>query len=604
APVTPAASAPVHSGDDHAAPVVPAASAPVHAGHDHTPAAPVTPAASAPVHSGDDHAPTAPVAPAMVSSGDGHGHVHAAPTLAPAGLGHGMGSGAHVMRHPGLPKRWILPAVLLMVGLAIGAMLLRAPVVRPVRTYNLSTAPLIGWLVRLLNSGPWPLVFLRIVSVLLFLLVVLSGLFGTPLAERSLATVFTWNLWWPLVVISVFFFSSAWCAICPWDTIANWLVRRRLWRRAVPHPGLNRKVPVWLRNVFPALLLFMGLTWLELGIGVTTIPKATALMALVMVVLATVGLLIFERKAFCRYGCPVGRTMGLYARLAPIEVRSQRQEICDTCKTMECYNGSQEIEPCPTYLTVGRFSQNTYCLSCGNCVLSCPHDNVSWRLRSMGSEAMEQARPQWDSAWFMLILLGITSFHGVTMMPFWTDWVVWIAGRIGETGQLIASFTIGMWTGFFAPVAVYALAILATWWLSPPGTRYRRLFVTLSFFTLPMAFTYHLAHNLSHLLREGGEWPALLLNPLGSGLLPMTAAERHQQMMTLWMPEEVMFATQAGLMVLGVWLAVAILRYRGLGVLGGNRDLVGWRLIPMLLFMGIMTAFDFWLLSEDMVMRF
>ncbi len=532
--------------------------------------------------------------------------MHAAPTLGQghAGLGHGGGSGGHTMQHPGLPQRWIIPAALLMAGIFFWAVRTNPPVARVRPTYNLSTVPLFGWLIRLLNAGPWPLTVLRIVLVVVFTLVLFAGLFGTSLPERNLATVFTWNLWWPLVVISVFFFGSAWCAICPWDTLANWMIRRRLWRRALPHPGLNLKVPQWLRNVFPALLLFMGMTWLELGVGVTTIPVATALMALVMVSLSAGGLLLFERKAFCRYGCPVGRTIGFYSRLAPIEVRSQDQEICSRCKTMECYNGSPEIEPCPTHLTVGRFSQNTYCLSCGNCVLSCPHDNVSWRLRTMGSEAMEQARPQWDSAWFMLVLLGITSFHGVTMMPFWVGWVTQLAGWIGETGQLIGSFSIGMMIGFFGPVLLYALAILATWWMATPGTRYHRLFVALPFSTLPMAFTYHLAHNLSHLLREGGNLTELFLNPLGLGMQPMTGAERHQQMLSTWMPEEWMFAAQSGLMVLGIWLAVAILRHRGLGLLGGNENLKGRQLIPMLVFMGVITAFDIWLLSEDMVMRF
>ncbi len=78
-------------------------------------------------------------------------------------------------------------------------------------------------------------------------------------------------------------------------------------------------MPKQLRNVWPALLLFIGLTWLELGAGVTTSPYATALLALLMLVLATVSLSLFERKAFCRYFCPVGRTVGFYSQLAPVE---------------------------------------------------------------------------------------------------------------------------------------------------------------------------------------------------------------------------------------------------------------------------------------------
>jgi len=32
-------------------------------------------------------------------------------------------------------------------------------------------------------------------------------------------------------------------------------------------------------------------------------------------------------------------------------------------------------------------------------------------------------------------LLGIKTFHGLTMMPFWSDWVIAIARAVGETGR-------------------------------------------------------------------------------------------------------------------------------------------------------------------------
>ncbi|MBF0311638.1 MAG: hypothetical protein HQL56_19170, partial [Magnetococcales bacterium] len=554
-----------------------------------------------------EHHEAAPARPA--AGQDGHaGHRHAAPVLGETGhSGHHASSGGgegHTMTHPGLPTRWIFPALGIMGLMLLFLLLGGTPVLQPLRSLNLAQVPLVGALVRLLNNSPWPLVALKIFSVSCFLWVVLAGLFGTLLPERNLATVFVWNFWWPLVVVSVFFIGSAWCAFCPWDTIASWVVRRRLWKRVLPHPGYNLKVPAALRNVYPALILFMGLTWLELGIGVTTQPRMTAFLALVMVFLSLTGLVLFERKAFCRYFCPVGRTLGFYSRLAPIEVRSQNESLCASCKTMECYNGSETIEPCPTHLTVGRFSQNTNCLSCGNCVLSCPYDNVSWRLRPLGSEAKFQARPLWDATWFMLALLGITSFHGVTMMSFWEGWVVRVAGWIGETGQLIGSFTILMLAGFGVPILFYAAAIGLTWWLSPKGTRYERLFLALPFSSLPLAFTYHLAHNMDHLFREGGDLGSLVVNPLGTGLEAMSGMERHQLMMTTLFPQDVLFAVQTGLMLIGFWLSVQILRHRAVGVLAGGASLSGVRLLPMAGFMTLIAGFNFWLLSHEMVMRF
>lgn len=510
------------------------------------------------------------------------------------------------MRNPGLPESWIVPAAIAMFGIALWSLFARLPPATPARAADLATLPLIGAVVRFINRSPYPLLGIKFVSVAVFVLLIVAGLFGTSYPERNLATAFVWNLWWPLVVVSVLFLGTAWCAVCPWDTLSNWIVRRRLWRRASPHPGLNLSVPRHLHNVWPALFLFMGLTWLELGVGVTSIPVATAMMALAMLVLSVIFLLLFERKAFCRYACPVGRTLGYYARLAPVAVRPVNQATCDGCKTLECYNGSQDIEPCPTHLVVGRFSENTFCLSCGNCVQSCPYRNVSWWLRPVGSEAEGQARPQWDGAWFMLALLGITTFHGLTMMPFWGEWVTSIARTIGDSGRPFAIFifTLGMAGGFGLPVLIYAAAVGLTRLFARRETSYKALFAAYSFAALPLAFVYHLAHNMDHLSRESGDVTSLFLSPLGTGLDPLSAAERHARMMFPLFPDQVLFAIQSVLMVLGFWLAVQIVRHRGRDRPVGGADVSGWRLLPMLGFIGAITAMNLWLMAQDMEMRF
>ena len=485
-------------------------------------------------------------------------------------------------------------------------MLARLPEEVPPRSLNLATLPLIGRFVRFFNGSPYPLLVVKMVSVAGFLLVIYAGLFGTSYPERSLTTTFVWNLWWPLVVVSVLFLGTAWCAICPWDTLSSWIVRLRLWRRTTPHPGLQRKVPRYMQNVWLALLLFVGMAGLEVGIGVTAKPVATALMAVAMLVLSIGYLLVFDRKAFCRYACPVGRTLGFYARLAPISVRPVNQNTCDTCKTLECYHGSTDIEPCPTSLVVGRLSQNTNCLSCGNCMQSCPHQNVSWRLRPLGSEAIdqEQARPQMDGAWFMLLLLGITTFHGLTMMPFWGDWVLTIANAIGETGKSLVSFTLAMFASFGLPVLIFGAAVGVTHFGDRGKTSYKELFTAFSFSALPLAFVYHLAHNLDHLSRESVNVFAMLLNPLGTGLAPLSPIQRHAQMMNPLFPDSLMFTAQSGLVVLGFWLAVQIIRHRSRDKLDGGTALRGWRLLPMLAFAGAITAMNLWLMAHEMEMRF
>ena len=503
------------------------------------------------------------------------------------------------MTHPGLPLEWSIFIIISMLLLA-GRQLLMTPH-NKMMSFSLSLAeiPVISRIVKFLTDSVWPLLFLKIVMVCLFLLVIMAGLIGTPIAERNIATVLTWNIWWAALIISVFFIGSAWCAVCPWDTLASWLVRRKLWGRAQPNNSLNLKVPRSLSNVWPAIIMLVSLTWLELGFGVTTNPYITSVLALLMVVMATVSLAIYDGKAFCRHFCPVGRTIGFYSQLAPVELRPIDPDICAKCTTLDCYHGSETIEPCPTHLVMGKLKQNTYCVSCGNCTQSCPDQNVAWRLRSHGKEAIQDARPHWDEAWFMLILLGLTGFHGITMMPFFESWLSKTAYYLQDSGQLLWSFTLLLFASMLLILLVYFAFILIMKTTSKTKLGVKTLFSEFAFASLPLAFAYHLAHNLNHLLRENSDLGALMANPFGIDAQPLTMIEKHTRHMEMLIPQDLLFALQAGLMVFGFWIALKIIQHRGNKLL----QISNWQLSPMIIFISVITVFHIFLLSQPMIMR-
>lgn len=508
-----------------------------------------------------------------------------------------------MMTHPGLPALWGFSILGLMLVIALWAMVAPASAKSGSAVLNLARLPLIGEGVRRLAASRWVLIGLKLLMVALFLLVIAAGLFGTPIPERNLATLLTWNLWWAGLVFSIFFLGSAWCAVCPWDAIAQWLVRRRLWRRAHPNNSLNLRVPRVLMSVWPALILFIGLTWLELGADITVNPYATALVALFMVVLATVSLALFRRKAFCRYFCPVGRTVGFYSQLSAVELRPIDGDICAKCETLDCYHGNDEIEPCPTWLVMGSLKQNSYCTSCGNCTQSCPHTNVAWRFRTPSVEAVQGARPRWDEGWFMIGLLALTAFHGLTMMPFWETWMSMLARTIGDSGRLLWSFSIGLTVCLVVYGSFYALMVSSTKRLSRVRLEHHRVFSAFAFVALPLAFTYHMAHNLNHLMREGTGLGEVFRNPLGTGTVPLTMMEKHERHFDMLISQDVLFALQSGLMILGFVIAVQIIRQRGQAMLATAESQSIWRVAPILLFAVVITAVHLWLLMQPMTMR-
>jgi len=503
------------------------------------------------------------------------------------------------MTHPGLPAWWGIIVCLLMASMTLWTIFI--PVTERGRAFyiNIINLPLLGLIVRFFTASPWPLVLLKVVMAGLFLLIIIAGLTGSQIPERNIATVLTWNIWWTGLIISVFFLGSAWCAVCPWDALATWLVRRRLWRRARPNNSLNLTVPRPLRNVWPAIIMLIALTWLELGVGITINPYATALLALFILVLATVSLAVYENKAFCRYFCPVGRTIGFYSQLAPVELRPIETAVCASCSSLDCYYGNETVEPCPTRLVMGRLQQNTYCVSCGNCVQSCPHHNIAWRLRPQSHEAIQTARPHLDEAWFMLFLLALTGFHGLTMMPFFENWVKFLAAAIGDSGRLLWSFSIMLVLCLSIPLSIYALLTWLTGKLAGVQVEYKKLFSGLAFTALPLAFAYHLAHNLSHLVRESDGLSQLLANPLGIGTQPLSMMEKHMRHLNLLFPQDVLFALQSCLIVFGFWISLRVIQYRG----GQITNSAGWRLFPIVLFVIVISIYHLWLLMQPMVMR-
>jgi uncharacterized membrane protein YsdA (DUF1294 family) len=165
------------------------------------------------------------------------------------------------------------------------------------------------------------------------------------------------------------------------------------------------------------------------------------------------------------------------------------------------------------------------------------------------------------------------------------------------------SFSIGLAGSLLAASLLYLLVVHVTRLLAGRAVPFKRLFSGLAFAVLPLAFAYHLAHNLNHVVRESAGLSGVLANPLGVGAVPLTLMERHARHLALLIPENMLFALEAGLLIFGFWIAVQVLRHRGRDLFVTGHVLSGRRLLPMLLFIiGFMTL-NIWLMLEPMAVR-
>ena len=463
---------------------------------------------------------------------------------------------------------------------------------------NVLDSRVVRWLV---TSRPFRFA-LQLIVVGLFFLVIAAGLFGNQNPAMNIAPILTWTVWWGGLVILIMFAGKAWCFICPWDAVAGWMEKLRFWKKSDEGLSLNLKWPHAARNVVIATVLFVGLTWIELGFGVTMRPVVTAYLAIAMLLMAIVSAFLFEKKGFCRYACLVGRVSGLYAMFSGVEIRSKDATVCKDCRTKECVHGSDTAYGCPTFLYPGNLATNTYCIQCSECLQACPHDNLALNMRPWGEDLVHEHRPRTDEAYLALLMLSITGFHGLTMTPNWARLIEWLNSSF-SAGRLL-SFSLGMVAIMAAPILIYAALVWVSCFLgrsrmTDKPLAFREYFVRYAYALLPIALFYHLAHNLEHLLMEGPKVVTLISDPFGWGQNWFgTARWNVPPLVSL----DVLWGLQVLLVLVGHVYSLWVAQRTSVRIFG-SRSAAFRSQLPMLAGMIAFSVFSLWLLKQPMEMR-
>ena len=158
------------------------------------------------------------------------------------------------------------------------------------------------------------------------------------------------------ILVAFPFVGRLWCSVCPFMIYGEVAQKLSLWlfpRKLLPWP--RQEAEQWggwfLFGLFALILLWEELWDLE----------NTAYLSGCLLLLITAGAvifsLLFERRFWCRYLCPIGGMNGLFAKLSVIELRAQQGTCSATCTTYQCYKGGPqkgeglETNGCPLYST-------------------------------------------------------------------------------------------------------------------------------------------------------------------------------------------------------------------------------------------------------------
>src|SRR5215211_1484265 len=372
----------------------------------------------------------------------------------------------------------------------------------------------------------YPQLAVFIIMLVGYIFAILAGLVGTPVGSHNFSIVFVWIAWWAiLILVAVPFFGRGWCAVCPIPLPGEWLQRGAVLAPPDQKPKwFNLRVPkrfrnIWLQNVsFLLLALFSSV--------LLTTPKITGIVLATML-FAAIGLsTVFERRAFCRYLCPVGGFIGIYSQTAPIELRIKDKQVCANCEGKPCYNGSSAGYGCPWDVFPGGLTKNTYCGLCMECIRTFPHHNILVNLRPLSADLAKPAT-RMDEAFKAFIMLGSSMIYaGVLLGPWGT--LKDAAYNVGSTAWVLyaivfLAFIFGILPGAFT------LGILDRSNVIPLKQR----FASLSTALIPLGLMFWVAFSLSFVLTNASYIVGALSDPLGLGWnLFSTANVAWQPMLT------------------------------------------------------------------------
>lgn len=356
----------------------------------------------------------------------------------------------------------------------------------------------------------WPQLAVFIVMLAGYLFTIFAGLIGTPVGSHNFSIVFIWIAWWAiLILVAVPFFGRGWCTVCPIPLPGEWLQRGAVLNPPDKKPKwLNLRWPkafrnIWLQNIFFLLLALFSSVLL-------TTPNVTGIVLATMLFGAMGLSLVFERRAFCRYLCPVGGFIGLYSQTAPLELRIKDKQVCATCLGKPCYNGSSNGYGCPWDVFPGGLVKNTYCGLCMECIRTCPHDNIAVNLRPFSTDL---ARPsaRMDEALKAFIMLGSAMIYAGVLLGPWGA-LKDAAYHVGTRAWLIyAAIFLGII--FVIMPALFALCISQFENL----IAFKKRFATLSTALIPLGLMFWAAFSLSFVLTNATYILAALSDPLGLG---------------------------------------------------------------------------------------
>ena len=326
--------------------------------------------------------------------------------------------------------------------------------------------------------------------ILIFLLI-----FGTREPETNIGSVFIWGWGWPMMVVGAFFWARFWCSICPIGSTSSWL--GKIFSQKLT-------LPPWVEKYSDLLLtaIIIVIIWSELVWDLRQYPQRLGFLLLTIMILALLFSLLFERQVWCSFLCGMGGMSGLFARIAFLELRADRNICLTSCTDHECFAGSQSEEGCPLFRYAPSLVSNQRCRLCMNCVKNCKHGSISLFLRTPGKELWETPA---TSPWAAVFIFSIM---GSLFLELSLGSALWQRFHTLLGGEKLISVSLAML--FLVSIVNLSLGLVSLWQAWILNKKPSQCFAEYGLAYLPLAVGAYCAFHLYYMLTLGGQVPMLI----------------------------------------------------------------------------------------------
>jgi hypothetical protein len=399
--------------------------------------------------------------------------------------------------------------------------------------------------------GTLPFSLARGASVALFVFTILAGLIGNPDPAHNLAPTMVWVGFWVGLAFVSALVGDVWAVLSPLRVSFQWFeaaYARVTGRPLVPVLAYPRALGHW-----PAVGLMVLFAWTEHLAEGAAVPRNVGLALLAYAAFTFAGMLVFGRESWLRHGEVFAVFFALFARFAPLELRSSE-------------NGRRLWARAPA---VGLLADR----------------DVPFPL----------------IVFVLLVLAGVT-FDGFIETPLWHDVFDGVlASGVGGLGRgplmalALLLFPLLFLGAFWASChAMSAIAGRASPRAPSTGLCASRFVLTL----VPIAIAYHFAHYLTLLLTTGQALIPLASDPFGWGWNLFGTAGYAPDLALL--DVRTVWSLLVWAIVIGHVLAVYLAHVVALDVMATRTSAILSQ-IPLLVLMVVYTMASLWIVAQPIV---